>query len=161
MGVGAYHFAALLDFLFQYMHRFVAYIQQVDTEANGKFMTRAGERADYMTGPILWGETGTNGQHAFYQLIHQGTNMYLVNSSYYIVRKTDDEFVFTSIHLFSVMEKFNNTGFTSLNVHILGLFIRYSWFWLVSFYGQGQLWCLPSSDGYFFTQGIQSLSAKL
>ena len=83
VGVGAYPFLALVDFVFQYMHRFVAYIQQGDTEANGKFMTLAGERADYMTGPILWGETGTNGQHAFYQLIHQGTKLYLVNLLYY------------------------------------------------------------------------------
>ena len=120
VGVGAYPFWALVDFVFQYMHRFVAYIQQGDTEANGKFMTLAGERADYMTGPILWGETGTNGQHAFYQLIHQGTKLYLVNLLYYIVRKTDDEFEFKFIYLFSVLDKLNHAGFISLNVHILG-----------------------------------------
>jgi len=56
----------------QYMHRFAAYFQQGDMESNGKYVTRTGSRVNYMTGPIAWGEPGTNGQHAFYQLIHQG-----------------------------------------------------------------------------------------
>jgi len=55
------------------MHRFAAYFQQGDMESNGKYVTRTGSRVNYMTGPIAWGEPGTNGQHAFYQLIHQGT----------------------------------------------------------------------------------------
>ncbi|MCL2101684.1 MAG: glucose-6-phosphate isomerase [Fibromonadales bacterium] len=59
----------------QYMHRFTAYFQQADMESNGKTIDRQGERVDYQTGPILWGEPGTNGQHAFYQLIHQGTKL--------------------------------------------------------------------------------------
>ncbi|MBE0596022.1 MAG: glucose-6-phosphate isomerase, partial [Desulfuromonadales bacterium] len=59
----------------QYLHRFPAYLQQADMESNGKRVTRAGEAVDYATGPILWGEPGTNGQHAFYQLIHQGTRL--------------------------------------------------------------------------------------
>lgn len=59
----------------QYMHRFAAYFQQGDMESNGKYVTRDGERVDYTTGPIIWGEPGTNGQHAFYQLIHQGTKL--------------------------------------------------------------------------------------
>jgi len=59
----------------QYMHRFAAYFQQGDMESNGKFVTRGGQRVTYDTGPIAWGEPGTNGQHAFYQLIHQGTSM--------------------------------------------------------------------------------------
>lgn len=59
----------------QYMHRFAAYFQQGDMESNGKYITRSGRRVDYATGPIVWGEPGTNGQHAFYQLIHQGTRM--------------------------------------------------------------------------------------
>ncbi|MDQ6976304.1 MAG: glucose-6-phosphate isomerase [Mariprofundaceae bacterium] len=59
----------------QYMHRFPAYFQQGDMESNGKSVTRAGVRVDYNTGPIIWGEPGTNGQHAFYQLIHQGTRI--------------------------------------------------------------------------------------
>ncbi|CAI2293220.1 unnamed protein product [Caenorhabditis sp. 36 PRJEB53466] len=59
----------------QYMHRFAAYFQQGDMESNGKFVTRHGTRVDYSTGPIVWGEPGTNGQHAFYQLIHQGTRL--------------------------------------------------------------------------------------
>jgi len=59
----------------QYMHRFAAYFQQADMESNGKTVDRDGERVDYQTGPILWGEPGTNGQHAFYQLIHQGTKL--------------------------------------------------------------------------------------
>ncbi|HXG68446.1 MAG TPA: glucose-6-phosphate isomerase [Blastocatellia bacterium] len=59
----------------QYMHRFAAYFQQGDMESNGKSITRAGEAADYSTGPVIWGEPGTNGQHAFYQLIHQGTKL--------------------------------------------------------------------------------------
>src|SRR6201995_2752240 len=59
----------------QYMHRFAAYFQQGDMESNGKHVGRNGESLDYSTGPIIWGEPGTNGQHAFYQLIHQGTKM--------------------------------------------------------------------------------------
>ncbi|XP_048519125.1 glucose-6-phosphate isomerase-like [Dendroctonus ponderosae] len=57
----------------QYLHRFAAYFQQGDMESNGKYVTRSGKTVDYSTGPIVWGEPGTNGQHAFYQLIHQGT----------------------------------------------------------------------------------------
>ncbi|PRY85444.1 glucose-6-phosphate isomerase [Mongoliibacter ruber] len=59
----------------QYLHRFAAYFQQGNMESNGKFVTRNGEKANYSTGPIIWGEPGTNGQHAFYQLIHQGTHL--------------------------------------------------------------------------------------
>lgn len=59
----------------QYMHRFAAYLQQVDMESNGKYIDRNGKPVNYQTGPIIWGEPGTNGQHAFYQLIHQGTKM--------------------------------------------------------------------------------------
>lgn len=59
----------------QYMHRFAAYFQQGNMESNGKCVDRAGEMVDYQTGPIIWGEPGTNGQHAFYQLIHQGTKL--------------------------------------------------------------------------------------
>uniref|UniRef100_A0A7N6BIK1 Glucose-6-phosphate isomerase n=1 Tax=Anabas testudineus TaxID=64144 RepID=A0A7N6BIK1_ANATE len=59
----------------QYMHRFAAYFQQGDMESNGKYITKDGSRVNYHTGPIVWGEPGTNGQHAFYQLIHQGTRM--------------------------------------------------------------------------------------
>lgn len=59
----------------QYMHRFPAYFQQGDMESNGKCVTRDGKPVDYSTGPIIWGEPGTNGQHAFYQLIHQGTKL--------------------------------------------------------------------------------------
>ena len=57
----------------QYMHRFAAYFQQGNMESNGKSIDRNGEPVNYATGPIIWGEPGTNGQHAFYQLIHQGT----------------------------------------------------------------------------------------
>jgi glucose-6-phosphate isomerase len=59
----------------QYMHRFPAYFQQGNMESNGKSVDRAGCRVNYATGPIIWGEPGTNGQHAFYQLIHQGTRL--------------------------------------------------------------------------------------
>jgi len=59
----------------QYMHRFAAYFQQGDMESNGKHVDRKGNRVGYQTGPIIWGEPGTNGQHAFYQLIHQGTKL--------------------------------------------------------------------------------------
>lgn len=59
----------------QYLHRFAAYFQQGDMESNGKGVTRDGQKVDYSTGPIIWGEPGTNGQHAFYQLIHQGTKL--------------------------------------------------------------------------------------
>ncbi len=57
----------------QYMHRFAAYFQQGNMESNGKSTDRNGEAVEYATGPVIWGEPGTNGQHAFYQLIHQGT----------------------------------------------------------------------------------------
>jgi len=59
----------------QYMHRFAAYFQQGNMESNGKSVDRNGEPVSYSTGPIIWGEPGTNGQHAFYQLIHQGTHL--------------------------------------------------------------------------------------
>ncbi|MEM9849854.1 MAG: glucose-6-phosphate isomerase, partial [Bacteroidota bacterium] len=59
----------------QYLHRFPAYFQQGNMESNGKFVDRNGQQVDYQTGPIVWGEPGTNGQHAFYQLIHQGTKL--------------------------------------------------------------------------------------
>jgi len=59
----------------QYLNRFAAYFQQGDMESNGKYIDRNGNRVDYQTGPIIWGEPGTNGQHAFYQLIHQGTKL--------------------------------------------------------------------------------------
>ena len=59
----------------QYLHRFTAFLQQSDMESNGKTIDREGNRVDYQTGQILWGEPGTNGQHSFYQLIHQGTKM--------------------------------------------------------------------------------------
>ena len=59
----------------QYLHRFAAYFQQGNMESNGKNVNREGNNVNYQTGPIIWGEPGTNGQHAFYQLIHQGTKM--------------------------------------------------------------------------------------
>jgi len=59
----------------QYMHRFCAYLQQADMESNGKYMDRNAMEIGYQTGPIIWGEPGTNGQHAFYQLVHQGTKI--------------------------------------------------------------------------------------
>lgn len=59
----------------QYLHRFAAYFQQGDMESNGKRVTKEGRNVDYTTGPIIWGEPGTNGQHAFFQLIHQGTRL--------------------------------------------------------------------------------------
>ena len=57
----------------QYLQRLPAYLQQLDMESNGKTIDRQGERVNYLTGPIIWGESGTNGQHAFFQLLHQGT----------------------------------------------------------------------------------------
>lgn len=59
----------------QYMHRFAAYFQQGNMESNGKHVDRNGNKVEYSTGPVIWGEPGTNGQHAFYQLIHQGTRL--------------------------------------------------------------------------------------
>ncbi len=59
----------------QYMHRFTAYLQQGDMESNGKSVTKSGLRVHYSTGQVIWGEPGTNGQHAFYQLMHQGTKI--------------------------------------------------------------------------------------
>lgn len=71
MGV---HSEAILPYD-QYLHRFAAYFQQGNMESNGKSVDRNGERVHYATGPVVWGEPGTNGQHAFYQLIHQGTDV--------------------------------------------------------------------------------------
>ena len=59
----------------QYLHRFSAYLQQGNMESNGKYVDRNGNKVTYATGPVIWGEPGTNGQHAFYQLIHQGTQL--------------------------------------------------------------------------------------
>ena len=59
----------------QYLHRFAAYFQQGNMESNGKSVARNGQQVNYVTGPVIWGEPGTNGQHAFYQLIHQGTQI--------------------------------------------------------------------------------------
>lgn len=59
----------------QLLHRFAAYLQQADMESNGKSVDRSGQKVTWATGPIVWGEPGTNGQHAFYQLIHQGTSL--------------------------------------------------------------------------------------
>ncbi|WP_420593536.1 glucose-6-phosphate isomerase [Deinococcus sp.] len=59
----------------QYLSHFSAYLQQLDMESNGKHVTLSGETVDYQTGPVIWGQPGTNGQHAFYQLIHQGTKL--------------------------------------------------------------------------------------
>ena len=59
----------------QYMHRFAAYFQQGNMESNGKYVDRNGNKLTYSSGPVIWGEPGTNGQHAFYQLIHQGTQI--------------------------------------------------------------------------------------
>jgi glucose-6-phosphate isomerase len=59
----------------QYLKRFPAYLQQLTMESNGKHVTRDGDRVDYDTGPVYWGEPGTNGQHSFYQLLHQGTRL--------------------------------------------------------------------------------------
>ena len=59
----------------QYLHRFAAYLQQLDMESNGKHVELSGQRVEVPTGPIVWGEPGTNGQHAFYQLLHQGTRL--------------------------------------------------------------------------------------
>src|SRR5690606_37496237 len=70
-GAGTY---AILPYS-QYLDRFPAYLQQGDMESNGKSVDRNGEYVEYETGPIIWGEPGTNGQHAFYQLIHQGTEL--------------------------------------------------------------------------------------
>ncbi len=70
----------------QYLHRFPAYLQQADMESNGKYISKNGNEVDYSTGPILFGEPGTNGQHAFYQLIHQGTK--LIPADFIAVKKT-------------------------------------------------------------------------
>ncbi len=59
----------------QYLSRFAAYFQQGDMESNGKYVSKRGKKVNYQTGPVIWGEPGTNGQHAFYQLIHQGTKL--------------------------------------------------------------------------------------
>src|SRR5690554_8028757 len=59
----------------QYLSKFPTYLQQVDMESNGKNVDRNGQLVDYQTGAIIWGDAGTNGQHAFYQLIHQGTKL--------------------------------------------------------------------------------------
>ena len=69
----------------QNLHRFPAFLQQMDMESNGKTVTRYGKKTDYDTGPIIFGEAGTNGQHAFYQLIHQGSSM--IPADFILVKK--------------------------------------------------------------------------
>ena len=68
------HTVAVLPYE-HYLKRFPAYLQQLTMESNGKHVTLEGTEVDYQTGPIYWGEPGTNGQHSFYQLIHQGTRL--------------------------------------------------------------------------------------
>ena len=68
------HTVAVLPYE-QYLKRFPAYLQQLIMESNGKYITLDGTKVDYQTSPIYWGEPGTNGQHSFYQLIHQGTRL--------------------------------------------------------------------------------------
>jgi len=63
----------------QYLHKFADYFQQGDMESNGKTITKGGQRVNYQTGPIIWGASGTNGQHSFYQLLHQGTKFILAD----------------------------------------------------------------------------------
>ncbi|WP_029148840.1 glucose-6-phosphate isomerase [Methylophilus sp. 5] len=80
----------------QGMSRFAAYLQQADMESNGKFICRDGSRVSYKTGPVIWGEAGTNGQHAFYQLIHQGTQIVPADflmpaNSHYKIGSPDDQ----------------------------------------------------------------------
>ena len=72
----------------QHMHAFPAFLQQLDMESNGKSVDRNGDKVSYQTGPIIWGEPGTNGQHAFYQLIHQGTKLIPCD---FIAQATDTE----------------------------------------------------------------------
>jgi len=75
----------------QRLHRFPAYLQQADMESNGKSVDRNGERVSHNTGPIIWGECGTNGQHAFYQLIHQGTR--IIPCDFILFAKPDHAFL--------------------------------------------------------------------
>ena len=72
----------------QHLHRFAAYLQQLDMESNGKRIDLNGEEVDHDTGPVVWGEPGTNGQHAFYQLIHQGTS--IVPADFIIAANAND-----------------------------------------------------------------------
>lgn len=74
----------------QRLHRLAAYLQQADMESNGKTASRSNEKVDYQTGPIIWGEPGTNGQHAFYQLLHQGTKK--VSSDFIASVKADNPY---------------------------------------------------------------------
>jgi glucose-6-phosphate isomerase len=69
-----YESTAILPYS-QALSRFPAHLQQLDMESNGKSVNRFGEAIDYVTGPVIFGEPGTNGQHSFYQLLHQGTNI--------------------------------------------------------------------------------------
>jgi glucose-6-phosphate isomerase len=79
----------------QLLHRFPAYLQQLDMESNGKSVTRDGTPVDYATGPIVWGEPGTNGQHAFYQLLHQGTA--LVPADFIAVLEPDEPLLLANL----------------------------------------------------------------
>mmetsp|Transcript_34043 Transcript_34043/g.95826 ORF Transcript_34043/g.95826 Transcript_34043/m.95826 type:complete len:284 (-) Transcript_34043:1200-2051(-) len=79
----------------QYLSRFAAHFQQVDMESNGKSVERDGQRVAHSTGPVIWGEPGTNGQHAFYQLIHQGTGVSVgARASTRACTGSDDPFLF-------------------------------------------------------------------
>jgi glucose-6-phosphate isomerase len=118
----------------QYLHRFAAYLQQGDMESNGKTINFENDRVDYQTGPIIWGEPGTNGQHSFYQLIHQGTKFIPCDFIGYInpVKKIGDHheklmanyFAQTEALAFGltkeqVIESFNQAGLSKEDIKVL------------------------------------------
>jgi glucose-6-phosphate isomerase len=118
----------------QYLHRFAAYLQQGDMESNGKTINFENDKVDYQTGPIIWGEPGTNGQHSFYQLIHQGTRFIPCDFIGYInpVKKIGDHheklmanyFAQTEALAFGltkeqVIENLNRAGFSQEDIKVL------------------------------------------
>uniref|UniRef100_A0A671EE87 Glucose-6-phosphate isomerase n=1 Tax=Rhinolophus ferrumequinum TaxID=59479 RepID=A0A671EE87_RHIFE len=135
----------------QYLHRFAAYFQQGDMESNGKYITKSGTRVDHQTGPIVWGEPGTNGQHAFYQLIHQGTKM--IPCDFLIPVQTQHP-IRKGLHhkVFEGNRPTNSIVFTKLTPFILGALIA---LYEHKIFVQGIIWDINSFDQWGVELGKQ------
>uniref|UniRef100_A0A8C5PFF3 Glucose-6-phosphate isomerase n=1 Tax=Leptobrachium leishanense TaxID=445787 RepID=A0A8C5PFF3_9ANUR len=135
----------------QYMHRFAAYFQQGDMESNGKYITKTGARVDYNTGPVVWGEPGTNGQHAFYQLIHQGTR--LIPCDFLIPVQTQHP-IRKGLHhkVFEGNRPTNSIVFPKLTPFLLGTLIS---MYEHKIFVQGVIWDVNSYDQWGVELGKQ------
>uniref|UniRef100_A0A3Q3M952 Glucose-6-phosphate isomerase n=1 Tax=Mastacembelus armatus TaxID=205130 RepID=A0A3Q3M952_9TELE len=135
----------------QYMHRFAAYFQQGDMESNGKYITKDGTRVNYHTGPIVWGEPGTNGQHAFYQLIHQGTRMIPAD---FLIPAQSQHPIRDNLHhkVFQGNKPSNSIVFKKLTPFILGALVA---MYEHKIFVQGVMWDINSYDQWGVELGKQ------